>query len=119
MQVALPVLAGMLVAAAACGGAITGPEIISGGNGGSGNSGGGGGGGMGGRSVPPASIDRCVVSTPQSGPMHNCQTLGCHGGMPLSAGLDLSNDNLLNGQGSYLDVPNRGDPTGTPPACAP
>jgi hypothetical protein len=51
--------------------------------------------------------------------MHTCQTTNCHTGSPLSAGLDLSNDNLLNAQVSYLDVPSRGDPTGTPPACAP
>src|SRR5206468_4263246 len=63
-------------------------------------------------------VDMCVVSTATTGAMHTCQTTNCHAGSPLSAGLDLSNDNLTkNYKAKYLDVPSAGDPTGTPPAC--
>jgi hypothetical protein len=61
-------------------------------------------------------VDMCVVGT--TGAMHTCQTTNCHAGSPLSAMLDLTDDNLTkNYKAKYLDVPSAGDPTGSPPAC--
>jgi hypothetical protein len=69
-------------------------------------------------------VDMCVVSTASSGPMHTCQTAGCHSGSPLSAGLDLSNDSMTTNAKSFKDKMNvgtmgvtmAGDPTGCPPS---
>jgi len=102
-------------ASGSMGAAGAGPGSSTSAGAGGGNSGGGGGGSM---------FDMCVVSTLQTGPMHTCQQAACHGGSMdsamLSAKLNLENVNLtMNAKAMYLDVPNVGDPTGSPTPCAP
>jgi hypothetical protein len=67
---------------------------------------------------PP--VDMCVVNT---NALKTCQVAGCHGGTPLSAGLDLTLASVTTNAKSFLDKLNTGtpgvtmpgDPTGCPP----
>jgi len=60
-------------------------------------------------------VDMCVVSTPDIGPMHTCQTANCHAGRRSRQLGSLERQPHEDFKAKYLDVPNAGDGTMMPP----
>jgi len=50
-------------------------------------------------------VDSCVLTS-----MKSCQTLGCHSGATLGAGLSLATEVLTTNYAALVDAPNKGDP---------